>query len=250
MPADPVVLERDGDIAILRLDRPPANALNLELTEIMLATCDRLEAMDPGAVVLAGVAPFFSGGLDLKAVPHYTPEQQRALILNVNRVMLKLYSYPRPLIGAITGHAMAGGFCLALLPDYRIGPKGDAHYGLTEVKVGIPFPAGPKIIVEAELAPADVRWIALTGRHFGPEEALARGVLDELQPPEKVLERALEVAREFADAPADGYASIKHQFRADAIAKLESLVANEDDPMLTGWLSADAASASAAVLGG
>src|SRR5437588_3712 len=90
---------------------------------------------------LAGRPGFFSAGADLKAVPGYGPEQQRAMITGINRMALGVYDLPCPVVGAITGHAIAGGLVLALCTDVRVASS-EGRYGLTEVKVGVPYPQG------------------------------------------------------------------------------------------------------------
>ena len=115
---------------------------------------------------------------------------------------------------------------------------------------GIPFPAVPAVVVQAELSPSDVRYTTLYATNFGPDEAVARGLFDELQPPEKVLERAIEVAQDLASMPAAAYARIKHQFRAKAIEQIERVNAEQSDPMLDSWVSDEAAEASDAILKG
>jgi enoyl-CoA hydratase len=104
------------------------------------------------------------------------------------------------------------------------------------------------IILQAELAPQDVRYSALYARNFGADEAQRRGLLDELQPTEAVLGRAIEVARDMASMPADGYRRIKGQVRRAAIARIEEVLATDADPMLEAWLSPEAGEAAAAVL--
>jgi enoyl-CoA hydratase len=250
MASPSISIERQGAIAILRLNRPPANAFCLELArEFEAAFDDKLQA-EARALVLTGSGRFFSGGLDLKAVPTYSKEQQRDFLDVLNRLLGKLYACPIPVVGAINGHAIAGAFILALATDYRIGPTTAAQFGLTEARVGIPFPAVPMIILQAELGPQDVRYSTLYARTFGPEEALRRGLLDELQPPEAVVERAVEVARDLASMPADAYRRIKHQVRQSAIAQIEEVIATGADPMLEGWLSPEAQKASSEHLKG
>ena len=243
-----VVLEQHEDVAVLRLDRPPANAFCLELARELAASLDALETTHPRALVLAGTGSFFSGGLDLREVPRYSREQQREFLRALNRLVGRLYALPLPVVGAINGHAVAGAFVLALTTDYRVGPSRDAHFGLTEARVGIPFPAVPMLVLQAECAPQDLRWSALWARTFGPEEARRRGLLDELVEPEAVLGRALEVARDLAGMPPDGYARIKRQIRRDALARIEEVVSRDLDPMLEGWLSPQAQRASAELL--
>jgi len=85
---------------------------------------------------------------------------------------------------------------------------------------------------------------------LGSDEARLRGVLDELQPPAAVLERALEVARDMATMPPDSYQRIKRQVRQAAITRIEEINATASDPMLQAWVSPDALKASASVLRG
>jgi enoyl-CoA hydratase len=248
MSSDSVLLERHDSIAVLRLNRPPANAFCLELARAFDAVLHSDAVAGAAALVLTGSGRFFSGGLDLRIVPGYSRAEQREFLGILNRLIAKLYASPVPVVAAVNGHAVAGAFILALATDYRVGPTGNAQFGLTEARVGIPFPAVPMIVLLAECAPQDVRFITLLARNFGPEEARRRGVFDELQPPEAVLERALEVARDMASMPADGYRRIKQQVRAAALAKIEAVIEADADPMLDGWFAPEARDASLAVL--
>jgi len=244
MSSDCVFLEQHDAITVLRLDRPPANAFCLELGRELEAALDSYVIKNAKALVLTGTGPFFSGGLDLKIVPTYSREEQRDFLGVLNRVIGTLYAFPIPVVGAINGHAVAGAFMLALTADYRIGPTGTAQFGLTEARVGIPFPAVPMIILQAECAPQDVRFSTLFARTFGSDEAQRRGILDELQPPELVLERAVEIASDMASMPTDGYRRVKYQVRRAAIEKIQQVISTGADPMLKGWLSPEAREAS------
>ncbi len=243
-----VILEQRDAITILSLSRPPANAFCLELARELEAALASDAVKTAKALVLVGTGPFFSGGLDLRIVPRYSREEQREFLGLLNRVVGTLYASPIPVVGAINGHAVAGAFILALTTDYRVGPTGDARFGLTEARVGIPFPAVPMIVLQAECAPQDVRYSTLFARTFGPDEAQRRGVLDELVAPRAVLERAVEIARDMAGMPSDSYARVKHQVRRAAIERIEEVISSGADPMLEGWLSPDARAASAALL--
>jgi enoyl-CoA hydratase/carnithine racemase len=104
------------------------------------------------------------------------------------------------------------------------------------------------IVLLAECAPHDVRFITLPARKFGAQEALRRGIFDELQPPGAVLERAIEVARDMATMPAESYRRIKTQVRAAAVAEIASVIETGADPMLEGWFGPEAREASRAAL--
>jgi enoyl-CoA hydratase len=250
MSSQPVSIEKHGSVTVLSLDRPPANAIDLELAEAVETAFTAAMADEPRALVLTGTGRFFSAGLDLKTVPSYSVAQQRALLRAINRMLGALYGCPVPVVGGVNGHAVAGGFILALSADYRIGASGNFDIGLTEARVGIPFPAAPMIVLQAELAPQHARFITLYARNFGPDEARARGVFDELQPQGAVLERAMEVARDMASIPGDAYRRIKQQLRGAAVDRIAEINATDADPMLEGWVSADAPAAAASILGG
>ncbi len=241
-------LDQQEDVCVLRMNRPPANAFTLEFGRDFAQTFDAALKTGSKALVLTGTGQFFSGGLDLREVPGYTAQQQGAFLEILNRLIGDIYACPMPVVGAVNGHAVAGAFVLALSTDYRVGPMGDSRFGLTEARVGIPFPAVPAVVVQAELAPADVRYTTLYAKNFGPDEAVARGVLDELQPQENVLARAIDVAQDLASMPADSYGRIKRQFRAKAIAQIEQLNADQSDPMLASWVSDESAEASESIL--
>lgn len=246
-----VHLEHEGEVATLRLDRPPANAIDLDLAKQLEAVLARLEERDrPAALVVTGSGSCFSAGLDLKVVPRYGPEEQRRLIVTLNWLIARLYALPLPTVAAVNGHAVAGGLVLTLACDYRVCSDDPAmRLGLTETRVGIPFPVAAMAVVESELAPEVARKMVLVARNVAPETALHQGVVDELQPADRVLPRALEAARELAAAPRTAYARIKHQLRAGAIAAMREALA-EKDPLLASWLSEETAAAAARVLKG
>lgn len=239
---------QDG-IAIVRMARPPVNAIDIEFAAELDGALTRLES-DPAvrAVVLAGEAGCFSAGLDLKVLPSYTREQQRELLLTFGQVLLRLYSFPRPVVGAIDGHAIAGGFILAIACDYRIGGRGEYEFGLTEVRVGVAFPIAPLELVRAELGREVTRRLVLTARTGGPEEALGWGALDELHLTGEVEAQALEVAGELAALPQGAYRRSKRLLREHAISRMEDAVERQLDPALSEWLTPEAAPAAARIL--
>ncbi len=233
-------------VAILSLDKPPVNAIDLEL---VLEAEERLHELEQDdsvrAVVITGVGKCFSAGLDLKTVPFYTPERQRRMVEVLNRTVAWLYGFPLPTVAAINGHTLAGGFILAIACDYRVGTSASCKIGVTESRVGIPFPVSTMEVLRAELAPSVARRMTLAGQNTGPEQALAAGVLDELQPPEQVLTRAKEVALELAALPRQGYAKIKRQLRGETLARMEEAIRTGTDPLLQMWVAAEGRAASA-----
>jgi enoyl-CoA hydratase len=196
--------------------------------------------------VIVGRDGFFSAGVDLKLVPTLDRDGQRAMVNGINRLFLGWYSFPRPVVCAVNGHAIAGGLILALCGDHRIG-CGVGKLGLTELRAGIGYPAAAMSIVRTELAAPAVRELALRAElvESGPA-AVELGLLDELVEPDALLDRALEVAGELAALPRAAYPRVKDQLRGATVAELERIV--EHDPMLREWAGEEAAAASAGIL--
>lgn len=247
--SDMIQMETNAGIATLRLNRPPANALDLEFITALGDAFSELEnGAELGALIITGTGRFFSAGLDLKAVPAYSADEQRALAHQLNRMVGRLYGLPLPVVAAVNGHSIAGGVIVALCCDYRIGAAGDYKIGLTEARVGVPFPVGPMAVVKSELSQPAARISVLLARNVTPAEALLQGLLDELQPAEQLLARANEIATEMAALPRSTYGRIKRQLRAVALAQIDDAVNNQNEPVLSSWLNAETASASAQAL--
>jgi enoyl-CoA hydratase len=228
-----VTLEDHDGVAVLTVDRPPANAMDRALLEELVAAVGDVAADPPGALVLAGRRGFFSAGADLKAVPAYGADDQRAMVEGINAMALGVYALPCPVVGALTGHAIAGGLVLALCTDIRIASWA-GRYGLTEVKVGVPYPQAAIGVVRAELAPHAARVLAFGNQLHDARECERLGVFDEIVEPDLVLPRAREIAAELAAMPADVYTRTKDGLRGATIAQLREAAGS--DPLLERWV--------------
>ena len=238
-----------GQIAVLRMDRPPANAVDLDLAREFATALDDVAKNDQiAALVVTGAGSCFSAGLDLKAIPTYDRTQQQAMVMEVNRLFGGLYRLPLPTVAAVNGHSIAGGVIVMLACDYRIAAEGEYKIGLAEARVGVPFPVAAMAIVQSELSNSVGRKMVLTARNYGPQEALSMGVVDELKPADQLLARAIEVAQQMASLPRSIYARIKHDLRAAALARIDDALKNRNEPMLESWLSEETRAASADAL--
>jgi enoyl-CoA hydratase len=227
-------LERAGDVSVLTIDRPPANAMSIELLEEIVAALHDVERDPPPALVLAGREGFFSAGVDLKAVPGYGEDEQRRSVEGINEMALTAYALPCPVVGAITGHAIAGGLVLALCTDLRVASLA-GKYGLTEVKVGVPYPQAAIGVVRAELAPHAARMLALGNELLDAQECVRLGVFDEAHEAAAVVPRALELAGTLAGFPGEVFLRTKRELRAATIERLRGDAAA--DPLLERWVS-------------
>ena len=243
-----VSVETVGEVAVVRMDRPPANAMDIDLLTEGHAVVAELEASAPGAVLLTGREGFFSAGADLKAVPAMAADELRGMVEGINRIFLAWYAMERPVVCAVNGHAVAGGMILALCGDYRVCST-QGRLGVTEVRVGLPYPAVALQILQAELAPPAARRLALAAELFDPQQALELGLVDELAAPAAVFDRALEVARDLASMPGGAYAATKRDLRAPVIERGRRIIEAGTDPLLEGWVSPATGNAAKKALG-
>jgi enoyl-CoA hydratase/carnithine racemase len=169
------------------------------------------------------------------------------MVEGINRLFAGWYGFPRPVVSAVNGHAIAGGLILAFCGDYRVGAT-EGKYGLTELRAGLPYPAVAMAAVLAELTPAAARVLVLGSDLVDPPRAFELGLFDELAEPNAVLGRALEVAGELAAMPAAAYELVKRQLRGETIEAMERIVAGRDDPLAGGWIGDETAGAAADVL--
>jgi enoyl-CoA hydratase len=228
-----VTVNEENGVAVLTVDRPPANAMDVALLRDLVEAIAQVSDEMPRALVLAGRDGFFSAGADLKAVPGYGPEDQREMVQSINAMALGAYELPIPVVGAITGHAIAGGLVLALCADIRIASS-VGRYGLTEVKVGVPYPQAAIGVVAAELPPHAARVLALGNELLDAAECRRLGVFDEVVEPHEVVSRARELATGLAAFPADVYARTKRDLRGATTARLRAAAA--EDPLLARWV--------------
>lgn len=225
----------DG-IATFTMARLPANALDLDFLQEMAERWEEMIAHAPRAIVLASEAKLFSAGLDLKAIPFYTNDEVAEMLRRMNRLLSRVYDSPAPLVAAINGHAIAGGLVVALCCDVRIAVAGGSKFGLTEAKVGVPFPIGVMEILKQELAPPDLRYLSLRCHHIGVEDAYRRGIVDEIVAPEELQAKAFSMAVELSQIPASAYVAVRRQQRSHVLKTLQDLISGQiSDPLLETW---------------
>lgn len=245
-----ILVEVTDGIATVRLDHAPVNAMTVELTEQIAEVFRALAGRDDlAAVILTGTGKSFCAGLDLKIVPHLDGAMQNRLLNALNNAFLAVYECPVPVVGAINGHAIAGGMVLALCCDWRIAADWPFQAGVTEVRAGIPYPVGAIEVTRTELRPGVGRELILFGQNISQSEAIRRGVFDQSVPAENLMIAAMEKATELSQLPRHGFRTVKHQLRRQPLAEMRAAV-NGAEPLYDNWLSEETVAAATSVLQG
>lgn len=201
-----VRLQRDDTVATITLNRPEKrNALNTALRDEIRAALEELEADDGVSVaIITGAGPVFCAGFDTSEFAS-TPPAEIFAGESAVRYHHRLQHFGKPLVAAINGPAMGGGFDIAALCDVRIAAEG-AAFGHPEIKFGAPALFGPlAAIIGGGLA----RDLCLSGRRIDALEALRIGLVSKVVAPDQLLDEAKAVARTIAEAPAATLRSMK-----------------------------------------
>jgi len=200
-----LTLERRPDnVALIRLDRPKANALSAAVLGQLHAAVMELHDDPPGAVVLWGGRRIFAAGADIVELDDAGAD---AVGANFATALGALATVPRATIAAVNGYALGGGLELALACDFRVCGE-NARFGLPEVLLGVIPGGGGTQRLPRLIGVSRAKEMILTGRQVGAEEALAIGLVNRVVAPEFVLEAALGWAAELAAGPllAHGFA--------------------------------------------
>ena len=216
------MIERDltDGILTLRLAHGKASAMDVEL---LAAFCDELDAAaEARAVVLTGTGSIFSAGVDLFRLTEEGEEYVRRFFPLLTDLIRRLFTFPAPVVVAANGHAIAGGGLMVMSGDHRLMAEGSGRIGVPELRVGVPFPAAPLEVVRFAAPRHRLQALVYTGATLAPHDALAAGLLDEVVPPDALLDRAREVAAQLASLPPEVFRATKQALRADALARMDA----------------------------
>jgi enoyl-CoA hydratase/carnithine racemase len=197
-----VNLETDGGIGTIRLNRPPVNALNDQVTaEIAQAARAAAGSDEVRAVIIYGGEKAFAGGADIKVMAEAGYDEMTLRSGRLHEAMTAVATLPKPVVAAITGYALGGGLELALAADFRIAGEG-ARVGQPEIQLGIIPGAGGTQRLPRLVGPARAKDLIFTGRMVKAAEAHAIGLVDQVVPDDSVYQAALDMVKRYASGPA------------------------------------------------
>ncbi len=197
-----VTLEVKDGVGTIRLDRPPVNALNAQVTaELAELAKETTERDDVRAVILYGGEKTFAGGADIKEMATRTYPEIAKFGATLTGTLAAIANIPKPVVAAITGYALGGGLELALTADRRIAGD-NVKVGQPEIQLGVIPGAGGTQRLARLIGPSKTKDIVYTGRFVKAEEALALGIVDQVVAPDDVYAAAHKWASQFANGPA------------------------------------------------
>ena len=224
-----VQLERRDEVGVITIDDGKANALSPAVIAALNAALDEVDAAGPAlrAVVVCGREGMFSGGFDLKIMRGGDAGAMVDLVTSGGELVLRLYSSARPVVCAVTGHAIAAGALITLSGHLRVGAEGDFKIGMIETSIGMVLPDWAVLIADYRLSRRQVERAVVEARVYGPAEARDAGYLDVVVPPGEVLSTAVAEAARLGALDPRAYAGNAAKLRGPGIARLREALARD-----------------------
>jgi methylglutaconyl-CoA hydratase len=215
--------ETSGHLSTITLNRPEKrNAISIQMIAELQAALDEIEKTHTRVVILTGAGKAFCAGIDLdylQAIGRQTGAENQEDSKRIAKMFRKIWSYSRPLIAAVNGHALAGGCGIATLCDFTLTVP-EAKFGYTEVKIGF-LPAIVSVFLTRQIGEKRARDLLLTGRLVEAPEAKELGMVNELVAPENLMKRAHELAETILAASPSSVTRAKHLLVSAAAAGVD-----------------------------
>lgn len=223
-----ILAESSNGVRTLTLNRPEKrNALSPELIEELTGALRDAAECSCGVVILTGAGPAFCAGLDLDhlaTISAKTPEENRRDSENVAHVLRTLYEFPKPVIAAVNGPAIAGGMGLATITDFTLAVP-EAKFGYTEVRIGF-VPAIVASFLLRQIGEKRTRDLLLTGRLMKAHEALDIGLVTQIVPEDQLMPTARALAQSLLQNSPQAMQSVKRLLAKHAARRLDEELAD------------------------
>jgi enoyl-CoA hydratase/carnithine racemase len=214
-------LKREGPVLVLQM-RAGENRFNLRLIDALNEALDQAEAAtEPTALVLTGDGKFFSNGLDLAWMSGEGKDRAGEVVFGMQRIFARVLASPLASVAALNGHAFAGGAMLALACDFRVMRSDRGFFCIPEIDLGLPLSPGMAALIQARLPKLAAHEAIVTGKRYGGEEALARGIVDFAVPEVDLLSKSTALAAPLAGKNRTVMQTHKRLLYADALRQLE-----------------------------
>jgi enoyl-CoA hydratase len=240
----------EDDVAVVEMNSNKVNRQNPDFFSDLDSAMDRLGNDFPELpVVLTSKQQVFSAGFDFDywfpLIAENDAKTVNSSYSRFKRINLRLFTYPRPTIAAINGHAYAGGLITAFCCDSRIAADSGVNVTLNEVPIGLAMPALFTEIIRYAVGTPVAAKATLMGRVYSSKEAASLGIVDALAPKSDLLDEAIKVARLLPPDCLTAYAFSKKALQAPVLRRIEHETERLDALFGETWCSDDARSATA-----
>lgn len=234
--------EHHEKVLVIKMDRGVTNAINLALIRELTKILDKAkkDSAVHSLVLTSANEKFFSIGFDIPRLYELDKRGFKTFFQAFNKLCLDLYTFPKPIIAALAGHAIAGGCILALCCDYRMISEGKKLMGLNEIKLGVPVPYAADCILRELVGFHYAREILDMGEFYRPEELFEMGMVDELLPLKEVLAKSIEKARTLGSLPQEPFITIKGNRTERVVAQITKHLKKKEEIFLKQWFSEEA----------
>jgi enoyl-CoA hydratase len=216
---DMIEREQHGDVVVLRLNHGRVNALDLELLTELVDMLEELAA-DAPPLVLTGAGSSFSAGVDLRRLIEGEEGYVERFLPALSAAFLELFTYPGPTVAAVNGHAIAGGYVLVAACDVRLAADTPSRLGLSELRVGVPFPATALEILRASVGTPAASTAILSADLFAPAVAARLGLIDDVVDPASLQSAAVSTAQTRAALGQPAYHLAKAALHAPTLTRI------------------------------
>ena len=215
-----VNLKTKEDISIIQMDDGKVNVFSPDMIQNFNDILDQVP-VDKGAMLITGREGMFSAGFDLKVMMS-SPENAAAMVKSGFELLMRVFTFPRPVVAACSGHAIALGAFLLCSCDHRIGCKGDFKIGANELRNNMIVPTPILELAKFRLIKSHKQRALLNAEMYSIEDAVAPGYLDEIADHDKLFELAMAKAKDLATLAHPQYLQTKKLDQEDVAAKIYS----------------------------
>ncbi|MBI81185.1 MAG: enoyl-CoA hydratase [Gammaproteobacteria bacterium] len=216
-------LESNGDVSIITLDDGKVNVFSPDMIEQLNIILDKVPE-DKGSILIQGKEGMFSAGFDLKVMQGGDTEAMSKMAAGGFKLLARVYSFPRPVVVACSGHAIALGAFLLCCADYRVGAKGEYIVQANEVRNNMSIPTPILEISKSRISKAHWYRAILNAEAYNIEDSIEAGYLDEVVEATNLLNRAMEVANDLATLDHPHYKMTKELDQKATLDKILSSI--------------------------
>ena len=216
-------LKKDGNISTIIIDDGKANVFSAQMSRDINECLDEV-ATEEGCLIITGREGMFSAGLDLKTIQSGDIELIQEMSINAFKLLARIFSFPRPVIAACSGHGIALGTFLLCCCDYRIGVKGDFMVGANEMRTNMVIPDPILELIKFRVSQSHKYRAVLGAEMYSLDKAIEAGLMDEIVPAETLMNAANEKAKDLSTMGHPSYSMTKELFIADPLKKINEAI--------------------------